>query len=398
MQGVHLRKYGVEATIDFEVYEVDGVDLRVDWVPAQADCEIMKDGGASTQCDNTATDEGSTFSIVLTATEMQFARGVIKIVDAATKVFLDKVIVIETYGNASAQHAMDFDTVVPTATNIVDDWETQSQADPTGFHVNVKEVNGTAQTANDDAADINTILSRVTGNVALASVVGALADAAADGEVTEADTLMKYVKQLINILIGAPGIVAFPAEQAPANGISLAEVIRAIHADVTGLNGSAMVGTNSAATEAKQDIIDTNIDQIETAVITNAAGDDIAADIIAVKAETANILADTDDIGVAGAGLTDLGGMSAGMKAEINAEALDVLNTDTFAEPGQEAPPATTTLVKKIGYLYKFLRNKITDDGTNIKVFNDAGAVVDQKDTVSEAGGTVTRGKFGSGP
>jgi len=44
------------------------------------------------------------------------------------------------------------------------------------------------------------------------------------------------------------------------------------------------------ATEAKQDIIDANIDQIETAVITNAAGADIAADIIAIKAETATIV------------------------------------------------------------------------------------------------------------
>jgi len=34
-------------------------------------------------------------------------------------------------------------------------------------------------------------------------------------------------------------------------------------------------------------VIDTNVDQIETAVITNAAGVDIAADIIAVKADTA---------------------------------------------------------------------------------------------------------------
>ena len=50
------------------------------------------------------------------------------------------------------------------------------------------------------------------------------------------------------------------------------------------------------ATEAKQDIIDTNIDQIETAIITNAAGTDIAADIIAVKAETAAIVADTNEL------------------------------------------------------------------------------------------------------
>lgn len=45
-----------------------------------------------------------------------------------------------------------------TAASITNDWETQSQADPTGFHVNVKEVNGTSQTANDNGADINAIL------------------------------------------------------------------------------------------------------------------------------------------------------------------------------------------------------------------------------------------------
>lgn len=43
-------------------------------------------------------------------------------------------------------------------------------------------------------------------------------------------------------------------------------------------------------------VIDTNVDQIETAVITNAAGVDIAADIIAMKAETVLIVADTNEL------------------------------------------------------------------------------------------------------
>lgn len=47
----------------------------------------------------------------------------------------------------------------PTAAEVVNEWESQSQADPTGFHVNVLEVNGTAQTANDNGADINAILA-----------------------------------------------------------------------------------------------------------------------------------------------------------------------------------------------------------------------------------------------
>lgn len=50
------------------------------------------------------------------------------------------------------------------------------------------------------------------------------------------------------------------------------------------------------ALDAKIDILDTNVDQIETAVITNAAGVDVAADIIALKAETALIVADTDEL------------------------------------------------------------------------------------------------------
>lgn len=47
-----------------------------------------------------------------------------------------------------------------------------------------------------------------------------------------------------------------------------------------------------------------NTATIYAAVVTNAAGTDVAADIIAIKAETASILTDTAEIGAAGAGLT----------------------------------------------------------------------------------------------
>lgn len=50
-------------------------------------------------------------------------------------------------------------------TKIIDDFETQSQADPTGFHVNVKEVNGTAQTANDNGADINILITALVNKM-----------------------------------------------------------------------------------------------------------------------------------------------------------------------------------------------------------------------------------------
>ena len=61
----------------------------------------------------------------------------------------------------------------------------------------------------------------------------------------------------------------------------------------------ARIGAPVAASiSADIAVIDANVDQIETAVITNAAGDDIAADIIAIKSETATIVADTNELQV----------------------------------------------------------------------------------------------------
>ena len=82
---------------------------------------------------------------------------------------------------------------------------------------------------------------------ALASVVGALADGAAADEVTSADTLVAYVKQLVNILIGAPGVVTLKAAAAPASGVSLSEMIRAIYDDSNSLDGTKIPDTLSLA-------------------------------------------------------------------------------------------------------------------------------------------------------
>jgi hypothetical protein len=111
MQGTTLRKYGVQAIVNFELFEVDGLDFRIDAVHAAGDSVIMKDEGAEASTANGFTDEGKGYSLVLSATEMEAARIVIYLADlTATKVWLDKAIVIETYGHASAMHAFDFNT------------------------------------------------------------------------------------------------------------------------------------------------------------------------------------------------------------------------------------------------------------------------------------------------
>ena len=121
------------------------------------------------------------------------------------------------------------------------------------------------------------------------------------------------------------------------------------------------------------------------------AGASVSADIAAIEAQT-------DDIGVAGAGLTDLGGMSTAMKAEVNAEVVDTLNVDTYAEPAQGAPTATTTLVDKIGFLYKGWRNKSDQTATTYQLYNDDASTVDHKATVSDDTVTTTKGEIITGP
>jgi len=118
MQGMNKRKYGVATTIDFQLYDLTGVDLKTGATFAAGDIKIMKDEGAEANTTNTPTDEGRGYSITLTSTEMEAARIVIYAVDQSSpKVWLDTAIVIETYGNASAQHAFDLDTATKVLTN-----------------------------------------------------------------------------------------------------------------------------------------------------------------------------------------------------------------------------------------------------------------------------------------
>ncbi len=236
---------------------------------------------------------------------------------------------------------------------------------------------------------------------------------------------------------------------------------------------------------------------IENRSMGQPAGATLAADIAAIKAETVVIESQTDDIGAAGAGLTDLGGMSTGMKgeveseandalvaqkldhliavadaddvadnsiiahlaattgdwstfddatdslqaardhattiksavdglqdlsaanvaselatyagptktemdtahallatpAQVNAQVVDALDTDTYAELAG-VPAATSTLTDKIGWLFALARNKVKQTATTQTLRNDADGGNIAQATVSNDGTTATRNEF----
>lgn len=172
------------------------------------------------------------------------------------------------------------------------------------------------------------------------------------------------------------------------------------NADISGVtyveiaNSITQINDNETKIDAvKADTAATLLDTADMQPKLGTPAADVSADIAAVKVDTAATLVDTAEIGTAGAGLTDLGGMSTGMQAEVNAEALDVLVTDTHAEPAG-IPAATASLKDKIGWIATKARNKITQTATTQLVRNDADDGTIATSTVSDDTTTAIRGEY----
>jgi hypothetical protein len=118
-----LSKYGVARHVYLPITKRSVVDMAVgaDWTPVAGDVTISKDGGAAANVTNLPValvmGNSAVWDFSLTATEMSAAQVTVTWADAATKVIEDDSISIETYGNASAQHAMDFGTATIAVTD-----------------------------------------------------------------------------------------------------------------------------------------------------------------------------------------------------------------------------------------------------------------------------------------
>lgn len=122
------------------------------------------------------------------------------------------------------------------------------------------------------------------------------------------------------------------------------------------------------------------------ALIGSPAGASLSADVAAIRVDT-----NTTIPGLIAA----LNNLSA---AQVKTQMTDALNVDTYAQPGQATPAATTTIRLMLAYLYKAWRNKTTQTATEYDLYNDDAATVDQKATFGDDGTTATRGEVATGP
>lgn len=148
------------------------------------------------------------------------------------------------------------------------------------------------------------------------------------------------------------------------------------------------IGDGTNLTEAGGD--GDHLTVLATAASISALNDVSAADVNA-QCDTAI----SDAALATAASIAALNDISA---ADVNAQVLDVLNVDTFSEPGQGAPPASPTMREMFHYVYKSWRNRKVQDATTWELYDNAGTTVDQKATVSDDGTDFEKGEIASGP
>jgi hypothetical protein len=242
-----------------------------------------------------------------------------------------------------------------------------------------------------DGATVTINFDSITGNHMIAIDTSASADYSTGSEYHVRVEGTTVDGATINAWIGAFSIERAGGALAVAKLIQTAVITNAVGADV-----SADIAT-----------MDANVDAIlvDTATLGAPVGADFSADIAAIKAETALIVADTNELQTdwADAGRLDaildaraaeatvaaLNNISA---ADVNAQVVDVLKTDTVAELAG-VPSATPTLEDAIMWMYMMSRNLRTTTATVDTVTNDAGTGI-ATSAVSDDATTFTRAEY----
>lgn len=135
--------------------------------------------------------------------------------------------------------------------------------------------NGLLLSKASNIADANVISVGPTGaNTAqtafdIGAAIGALNASASSGDPGTTTTLVQYLKQLINTLEGSAGIPTFPAAAAPANAVSLAEIIRSIYTQI-GVAGAGLTAADDATIAAIAALNNLSSAQVTAAVPTAA--------------------------------------------------------------------------------------------------------------------------------
>lgn len=284
-----LRKYNTATHIYIPIVKRAVVDFAVgaDWTPAAGDVKISKDGGAAANVTNlpTAIAMGNTayWDFSMTATEMQAAKIVVTVADSATKAVEDQSFLIATYGNASAEHAVDLDDAVRAGLTALPNAAAEAAG---GLYTRGSGAGQINQPANG-MVDVNAV--RHLGTAYATPTVAGVPEVDLthiNGDATSLADFKDFVDSGYDPLTNK------------VEGVKLADTV------TTYTGNTPQTGDAFARLGAP-------------------AGASVSADIAAIEAQT-------DDIGVAGAGLTAITGKTDNLPVDPADESLIIAATDAI--------------------------------------------------------------------
>lgn len=147
------------------------------------------------------------------------------------------------------------------------------------------------------AHSVSEIQSGLATTADLLDKLGAVNESAAAGDPSATESVMQYVKQTINILTGTAGIATMPAAAAPANNVSIAEMIRAIYDDTNEAQGKLPTNKFMGSSDGADD--DGTLNELTSQGDTNETKLDTIAgyidtEIAALLSDVAAVLVDTN--------------------------------------------------------------------------------------------------------
>ena len=337
---MELRPYGVATRVDFPLISAGSADFLAGATLAAGDFQIASGtmsgalGAFGNTTTTTPTDEGSYYSQPLTAAEMQAARIVLRCVDASGEEWDDRSTTILTIGHPLAGIPQ---MGIPFADQ------------------------GAVAGAGSSSTTVLASSAPATNDILNGSLIYIIAGTGAG----QMRYIVDYVEATDTVTVD-PAWTTTPT----LAGSSIYAIV------------PAPPSPTLASYAAKVDMI-------------AISGDSIAADNAEAFFDDSGFNANSSSVGLV-QNVSSVESMSATMKAEVNAEMVDVLGTDTMAEMTQGIPPATPTFKQAVMYLYMRLRNKLTVTSSEHAIYNNVGTKIAKK-TVSDDGSTYTEAEMVSG-
>ena len=400
-------------TVTFPIYDNDG-DLVSS--AAALDSEVDKDAGGFIDATNEATEVGASgiYKLLLTSAEANA-----DIVTTITKTTTtDAKTAVNVMYTATRQLVdLAFPTTSGRSIDVTATGEVGLDLDNTSgalgttnydaFFLTAGLLATDAITAAKIAADAIGASELANGAIDAATFAAgaidatAIANAAIDAATFAAGAIDASAIASFAITAAKIGTDAITSDKIAANAIGASEI-----ADGAIDAGAIAADAITSAKIADFAILAINLgtDAITADKVATSAVQEIRDSILSdstpfLGASIAAILADTDDIGVAGAGLTAVP-WNAAWDAEVESEVNDALDT-AIAELGVAIPTATPTIRTAMMLLYMALRNRLDIDTAGAsdykEIYNDAGSVIAKK-TLTDDGSVYSEAEMVAGP